>query len=773
MSDAHTAYGGVRILDCTQGLAGPTATMYLADLGADVVKVEPPGGDHLKGDPGYLCANRGKRLITLDMADHRERAELRRLMSAADCVVFDGELATLERLGLDAASLRHEHPALIHAWLPALAARGRWSHLPDDPLLLAAVSGISDYHRAMSDRPVSPVVPAIAYAHGALAAAGIAAALLERRRTGAGRSLVVSGLHAVAGMQAAVVVQADGLVSPGREPKHGLAVLPNYAPYQCADGRWLYLGALTQTFFLTALEVLGLLELMALPCVAGVFANVLKPDVAPALISRLQERFAERPMRDWEEALDKAGVPVAPVMTRDEWFASPTVAANAMRVRTDHPDLGPVDLPGVPVALSETPGTVGPLPHDRLSRAKYWTDDSTEPRSTNGPGQEPAALAEPDRPLPLEGLRVVDAASFVAGTFGPSILAHYGASVTKLEPLEGDPYRLFSVSFAAINQAKRGVAVDLKHPDGKAVLVKMLQQADVFVENLRASSRPRLGLDWPDTSALNERLVHCSVGAFGAGPLADKPGFDPLVQARSGLMAAQGGADEPAMSSMLVHDIGTGAIAAVGILAALYHRESSGRGQHVTTSLANSSLMLQAAEFTTYPGRPAATVGYRDWPGPGPYHQLYHCSDAWIFLVGGGTDGDDVRRALGLPAQSGTDPEKELSDAIGGLTVIEALDRLGALGIAAAKVLSRHHMFSDPWLEDNRFFHLITDSQLGVCRVVRTLADWPDTAHAPPARSFALGEDTIEVLAEHGYGSDAIAALLKAGAIRATTAVNA
>jgi crotonobetainyl-CoA:carnitine CoA-transferase CaiB-like acyl-CoA transferase len=241
------------------------ATMYLADFGADVVKIEPQAGDRLAADPGYLCWNRNKRFSSVDLEDYHELAELRRMLGVADVAVFDWPPSELDRLGFDATTLLSRHPSLIHLWLRPYSSGGRWSHLPEDPILLAAVSGVADYYRATEERPVAPVVPAVSYTQAGLAAAGVAAALVDRATNGHGRSLVVTGLHAVAAQHAAVTVDAPNIVRSGWQPKDGVALLPNYSPYQCGDGDWLFLGALTQPFFLSALEALGLVEVMVMP----------------------------------------------------------------------------------------------------------------------------------------------------------------------------------------------------------------------------------------------------------------------------------------------------------------------------------------------------------------------------------------------------------------------------------------------------------------------------------------------------------------------------
>jgi crotonobetainyl-CoA:carnitine CoA-transferase CaiB-like acyl-CoA transferase len=215
---------------------------------------------------------------------------------------------------------------------------------------------------------------------------------------------------------------------------------------------------------------------------------------------------------------------------------------------------------------------------------------------------------------------------------------------------------------------------------------------------------------------------------------------------------------------MLVHDIGTGALAAMGILTALYWRESSGQGQHVTTSLANSSLMLQAGEFTTYPGRPEPQQGGRDWAGPNALHRLYECADGWVFVAAQQDQTVAVARAVRVDPT--TLSAETIADALRTEPALATLDRFDVEGVVAARVLSRHQAFTDSWLLDNDFYHVISDARLGWCRVVRTVTDWPDCPDVADPRSFALGEDTEEVLGEYGFAAEKIAALLRSGAAR-------
>jgi crotonobetainyl-CoA:carnitine CoA-transferase CaiB-like acyl-CoA transferase len=758
-------YHDLRVLDASTGVAGAMATMFLADYGADVVKIEPVQRGPLEGDPGWLCWDRNKVLTSFDPAGRHGRGELRRLLAASDVAVFDRVPGQLEADGWDGATLTAAHPNLVHSWLPPYGTSGRWSQLPSDPLLLAAAAGVCDYQQALADVPVAPVVPILAYAHGALGATAIAAALLERRRSGQGQAVTVTGLHAVAAMHACVMSRAPGQIVPRRKGGFGI---PNYRVYRCRDGQWLYLGTLVQPFFLTALEVLGLLEVMVMPGIDGEFTNVMNPELNDQVEARLEQRFAERDRADWLHALDAAGVPTAPVCSRAEWFDSETVALNGIRVGLDHKKLGRVDLPGLPVSLSATPGAIRHLPDDdhRFPSGNLWNDE----RAAIGPpsGSAPAAGLGAGFPRTLEGVRVVDASSFIAGTFGPALLADYGADVLKVEPPEGDPYRVFALGFLAVNQGKRGVQLDLKDPGDRQAYLELVAQADVVVDNLRPAAAARLGIASADLHATNPRLVHCSVSAFGTkGAWATRRGFDPLVQALSGMLHAQGGDDAPMIATMPVHDIGAGTVAAFGALAALYARDHTGQGQVVQTSLASVSVMLQSGEFVAYRGRSPSSIGGRDFAGPRAGHRLYQCQNGWIGVAAStAVQMAGLLRALGLLESVNGVPGAELlaaegtgtlasqiADMLAPLLTEEALDYLSAEGVPASRVLTRAETLDDPWLEANRFFHDVADPVFGRCRVVRSYAEWSRSgvsAPKPDTSAPTLGQHTGEVLAEMG-----------------------
>jgi crotonobetainyl-CoA:carnitine CoA-transferase CaiB-like acyl-CoA transferase len=704
-------FSEVRVLEFSTGIAGRTAGMLLADFGAEVVRALPRGERPQPTDPETLCWDRGKHLTEV-----ASPAQLSRLVDSCDVLLTDTRPGELESWGLDAKTVRGRTPDLIHGWLPPYATRGRWSRLPADPLLLAAVGGFAAHFPATTDRPVAPVVPTVNYLHGALGATAIAAALLARARTGQGSGVTVTGLHAVAAAQGTMMMaglDVERIFSAGKK----LGGAPNFRTYRAADGRWLYLAALTPDFFFRALDVLDRMDVLVRPDVAGEFTNILRPETGDAIGAELAEVFARRPCADWLAALAAAGVPAAPVSTRADWLASEVLAANGARVDVEHPVLGPVVLPGIPVTLSETPGAVGRLTTGELVPADtLW--QTREHR---------AAPTTATRQLPLAGLRVIDLSTFLAGPFVSALLADHGAAVTKIEAPSGDPYRVYSASYAAVNQGKTGRTLDLRTPDGREQLLRLVADADVLVDNLRPASLDRLGLGAEVLATANPALVRCSVSAYGrSGPWADLPGFDPVVQALSGLMLAQGGTGQPVHSTAPVHDAATGTLAAFGALAALLTRARTGRGQHVTTSLAAATTLLQSAELTTFAGRPPTAEGGQDFAGRTPYHRLYQAEDGWLAIAASTPQQRTaVLRVVGHPDWSTvTDLAGRLGRELAGRPVEVWLELLAGQDVPAGRVLAVEGELDDPFLVENKFSHVVHDPTLGGLRVVRGYADW-------------------------------------------------
>jgi len=764
------AFSGLRIIDFTQGIAGPMACMLISDFDAEVIKVEPPGGDRAKARPGYLCWNRNKQRLVLDVATYPGLATARKLLAGADVAVFDAHPGELERLGLDATTLTTANPALLHVSMPPTGTKGRWSQLPPNHDLLAAVSGMAHLQFSYADQPVHLNTPQLHYDQALVAAGAIGAALYERARSGRGQAITVSGLHGVSAAASGGAVSAAGMLRMGGGHPRGGS--PSYRLYQCSDGQWLFLGTLFQAFFLKALEAMDLLEVIAEPGIDGEFMNLLRPPGNQIAIVRLDARFAEKPRDEWLSILKANGVPCGPVSAREEWFRGPTVAANGMRVELQHPDLGTVELPGVPAKLSATPGSVRHL----MQTVKA---DAIPPHTpTVTPGEE----APRAKGGPLAGIRVLDLGAVIAGTYAGTILANFGADVIKVEPPEGDPFRPYGLGFAAYNRGKRGVCIDLKDPTGRDVFLELVRTADAVIDNYRLGVRERLRIDYPTLRAINPRIVSCSVTAYGTeGPLSGDPGFDPLVQAQSGMMAAQGGDGEPVFYQIPVNDVASAMMASFGVIAALYAREETGEGQEVLTSLTSQSIICQSGELTSYAGRPANAVGGRDCIGIGALQRFYRCEDGWVAIAC--SEPEHFHRlclALGHNEWAGRfiadkamieAPDGPLAGlieaAVGGMPRSEVVDRLLTAGVPAAPVTRIDETFGDPWLGADGFYEQYEHPQFGGVTGVRGFADYDRTVSGFARQAPGLGEHSREVLGEVGIDESHIEKLVADGIIKA------
>ena len=268
---------------------------------------------------------------------------------------------------------------------------------------------------------------------------------------------------------------------------------------------------------------------------------------------------------------------------------------------------------------------------------------------------------------PLAGLLVADLTQNIAGPYCTQILGDMGAQVVKVErPGRGDDARAWappywgreSATFMSVNRNKRSLAVDMKAPEGRAILGRLAARADVLVQSLRAGAVDDLGLGWEDARRINPRLVYCSITAFGiVGPLVDRPGYDPLMQAYGGIMSVNGHRGQaPARVAMSIIDMGTGMWAVTAILAALRERDRTGRGAHVTTALFDTAI----AAITVQMGSYLATGEVPEPQGSGtlmiaPY-EAFPTRDAWV-MIGAASDALFVKtcEALGL-AELPADP---------------------------------------------------------------------------------------------------------------------
>ncbi len=391
----------------------------------------------------------------------------------------------------------------------------------------------------------------------------------------------------------------------------------------------------------------------------------------------------------------------------------------------------------------------------------------------------------------LKGITVLDLTQNIAGPFCTQLLGDFGADVIKVErPVGGDDARKWlspsshgiGTAFLAVNRNKRSVGIDIATPQGLAVVRRLADRADVLVHAVRPGSLEARGLGYDDLQKSNPRLVYCAVSAFGeSGPLARDPGYDPLIQAFTGIMSVTGHPDRPpARAGVSVIDMGTGMWAFIGILAALYQRQETGRGARVATSLMETGVNWMSIFLTHYMG--GNFIGQRMGdvtPMTSPY-EAFRTSDGAVLI----TAGNDklfaaVCNALGLPALA-SDP-RFVSNVlrVANRPALHALleERISRMNAADCVALLREA--GAPCSTINSVDAVEANEQVAAMRMIRPLpaphvpdfrtVDLPvaidgekaSLRHAPPL----LAAHTDEVLQWAGYSAAEIASLKASGAV--------
>jgi formyl-CoA transferase len=359
MSPGRRALEGIRVLDVTQVMAGPFCAMQLCDMGADVIKVEPPAGDstrRMAGDDSaaFNAVNRGKRGIVLDLRTPRGREVFRRLVAGTDILIENSRPGVMRRLGLDYASLAADHPALIYASISGYGQTGPDATKGGLDLIAQGVSGLMSVTGEPGGPPVKIGVPITDLGAALYALSGVLAALHYRTRTGQGQyvetSLVEAGI-------AFSVWEAAEYFGRGVRPEPLGTAHRLIAPYQaikCADG-YITIGAATGALFHRLCEVLGHPEWTAEPDFAD---NTLRVRHRAALAARIESMTSRQPCREWIARLEAAGVPCGPINDYRAAFDDPQVRARGMVVDVEHPTLGTIRTLGSPIKMSDTPPVV-------------------------------------------------------------------------------------------------------------------------------------------------------------------------------------------------------------------------------------------------------------------------------------------------------------------------------------------------------------------------------------------------------------------------------
>lgn len=737
------ALDGARVIDFGQYIAGPLAAQLLADQGADVIRVEPPGGPSWD-TPANATWNRGKRSIMVDLKDAADLETARSLVATAEVVIENFRPGVMTGLGLGPDELTAEYPGLIYCSLPGFAS--------DDPrAAVAAWEGVvgaaaATYRVSRTEGvPGPPVYTALplASSYAAIqASVAISMALLVRERDGLGQRIEIPLFDAMFGAVGYNGLRIHQDTSP---PLRGLGLTTQF---ECSDGRWIM-------FHTGNSRVPQVLEAAGVSSwIAEGFVDrerlASEPDLAQQALAAARELFRTRPADEWEQLVADAGGECAVCRTSEEWLDHQHATESRTIVEVDDPRYGRMLQPGLAARLSLTPGAVsGPTPAVDGDRASVLAELSAPP-----PPRERAsdAILAPA----LDGVRVLDLCIVLAGPTCGRTLAEYGADVIKIEAPQRPPMAAFH---SDVNRAKRSIVLDLKSDEGLEVFWRLVDSADVVVQNFRRGVSERLGIGYEQVRARRPDIVYGSLNTYGhVGPFAGRAGHEQIAQAATGMQARFGGEEQPQLQRYAVNDYGTGYFGAYAVALALLHRHRTGEGQHVDAALAYTATTLQSAFMQRFEGKSWDEPTSQNALGSGPLHRAYEANDGWFFLgarLSGLAALSGVEGLSGVEALDGGALASSMAERFSSASVAVWVRRLVSAGIGAHAVINdTRDLMDDPWVIEHGLSVTREHDGLGL---VTTTGPAPRLSRTPVrvgAPAPVLNADADEILEALGTAAE-------------------
>ena len=765
-TDAQGALRGIRVVEFGQYIPGPLLGMLLADQGADVIKVERPGGDPARSEPAFATWNRGKRSVELDLKSGDGLKNAHDLINWADVLIENFRPGVADRLGIgyDATGA---NPGLIYCSLPGFGEdsphrndRG-WEHI------VGAATGAHQEVAGM-DEPLFLPLPSASSFAAIVAAVSVAMSLNARQRTGHGQRIEVpmhSAMFAAMGRHLSNfhdISPPDLFTLPRNVMSH---------QYECADGRYVQNHGMYQRFASQFLQAAGRPEWIE--DLEDLYGAEVSPETIELWRERVTNLFKEKTSKEWEDAIAETGGACTICKTVEEWLVHEHAIAGGMVVEVDDPERGKMKQPGAPVRLRGTPGPAY-TPAPKLG--EHTVSALSEIRAA--PPEERFSSHE-DILSALQGVRVLDLCIVLAGPTCGRTLGEFGADVIKID----DPSRPYDYGGNLdVNRGKRSIQIDLKKEQGREVFWKLLETADVVVENNRKGSMARMGLSYEEVRKRRPDIVYASLNAFGHdGPWAERPGWEQLAQATTGIQVRRGGRDAaPQLLPYPMNDYATGLLGAYSVALALHERNRTGLGQSVDGGLALTACMLQSPYFLDYEGYQRSEPEGLGVRGFSALSRLYQASDGWFYLHCPDESGwanltrlSELSHLLSDDRFSDDESRERndsgLADVLSGIFAAGSrqgwIRSLNEAGVSAIENQSAHDFHDDPHIREAGLIVGRDHPGMGLADHLGVVARLSGTPARVGRPTPVLGSQTDEILTEAGYSGDQIAALKAAGAV--------
>ena len=781
---------GLRIVDLADE-KGELAGRLLADLGADVIRVEPPGGARSRTIPPFhdgeslyfAWRNANKRGITLDLERASDVAELRGLLAKADVFIESERPGCLAGLGLDPRKLPDEFPHLISMSISDFGQYGPYRDWVATDATMNSIGGMQ-FKAGTADKPPLLFPGAIAYdVAGVMGSFATLCALFQRSRTGHGQYIDLSVLESLAqttdwSFSNVSMTRAKGADSP--EVRIGSG--PMYTIYQCKGG-YVRLVILSPRQWHSMREWLGDPEYLRDPIYDGFLGRM---SIADALMVTIGDHFATMTHEEVSYEAQKRGIVCTPVLTPEQVLTNEHFASRGTFV-TDAEYApgrrGPVasglwEIDGERQGFRHRAPTLGE--HDG-ERADLWSDDRERPRAPR-----------PRESRPLEGLRVLDFGIGGVGVETGRLFAEYGAEVMKIESRSYPDFMRvvmsteMSASFASSSRSKKGFGVNLKHERGLELLHELVKTADVVIENNSTGTMESMGLGYEKLKELNPRIVMTSSQLLGSkGRWSDWIGYGPSTQPIGGLVHLWNYTDQdfPAGAGAIFPDHLAGRLTSVAALAALLRRERTGEGGHSETAQAESVVGMLADKLLKAGVEPGSVVPMANRNERGAPWGTFPCAgvEQWVTITcRDDADWRKLQAAMGEPEwaedseydtaagrlAAQDEIEARLTEWTSGQSPMAVTGACQMMGVPAAPMYTGTDQLRDPHFQARGYLHWLEQQDLGWMCMEGPGFQASGMSHVFVDQAPLLGEHTREIAREVlDLGDEEIEKLVAAGTL--------